>query len=263
MSTFDPENLTAKIGKLPVWAWGIIGGGAVLGGYYFLNAKKTSKTAALSTDQTIPVPSIGAPNTQDTYSNLLPGDTTTGGTQTNNGIIPGGIETNATWLQRGLNLHVAGSFSSYDRKQALQKYLSGTPLTSYQTKIVKRTLEVLGTPPESKNLIITTLADIAAPTKKNNVNHTDKPKTNPDGTPLTQSQWFGKKPTFAAGPGLMWYYNVDPKTGLAASWIRVNDTPTNRATLQKEAAQRLKSRTATAMELKPTTATTLNKYGSL
>ena len=42
------EKQTAKLGKLPVYAWGIIGGVVVLGAYYVFHSKKNARTPDVS-----------------------------------------------------------------------------------------------------------------------------------------------------------------------------------------------------------------------
>lgn len=123
-------DFTAKLGPLPVYGWGIIGGGVIAVAAYLLNRSGGSAVtgAVLSADgyQTsgIKMSSEEKPEVQ-TY------------------------DTNTSWLNRTARQIAAELGKSFvDVQDALWKFLRGETLTEAQRGIVDTAISRGGTPPE-------------------------------------------------------------------------------------------------------------------
>jgi len=166
---FTPDKLQAKIGKLPVWAWGIIGGTVVLGGYYFSRARKNARdpNAAANSTATDNLATVftGMATPDQTSEATLPVSGYTGETISNgdNALGNASLETNLTWLQRGLRLASNNGHTPLLATSALQKYLQGKPVTKFEATIVNETLQALGYPPEGSPLLVKAVQDTVTP----------------------------------------------------------------------------------------------------
>lgn len=120
-----------KLGPLPVWAWGIIGGVIVVGGYYVLNRGGNDG------DQSVTV--------------LDPSGYQTSGIQGGSASIDEtqSIDNNMLWLTRSAR-QVSGALSKSPSEvyAALQKWLSGQTITDVEKGYVDTALQQSGNPPE-------------------------------------------------------------------------------------------------------------------
>ena len=185
---FTPDKLQAKLGKLPVWAWGIIGGTVVLGGYYFSKARKNARdpNAAANTPATDNLASVftGMATPGQTDNATLPVDGYSGGTIStgDNALGDANLETNVTWLNRGIKVATSQGKSSLSSTTALQKYLQGKPVTNEEADIVNIVLSALGYPPEGSPLLVKAIQDTVT-TKPN----TTKPVVTPKPVTTTKT----------------------------------------------------------------------------
>jgi len=162
-----PDRITQKLGKFPIWAWGLIGGTVILGGYYLLGARKKARVMDAGVnpapgDQSLASVFLGMANPEDTANAALPVAGYTGGALSNSQNALGNetLETNLTWLNRGIKISGSGFLVS---TTALQKYLSGKALTEAEQVIVSKVLAQIGYPPEGAPLLVKAIKD-AAPT---------------------------------------------------------------------------------------------------
>lgn len=162
---FDPDKLQSKIGKLPVWAWGIIGGTVVLGGYYLVSARKRARTSDAgvnpSNDNLASV-FTGMATSDQTDLATLPVAGYNGKTISNgdNALGDSSLENNLTWLNKGAKVAVEkGGHTASGSVQALQKYLGGKPLSKYEVDVVNIALNANGYPPEGAPLMVKAIED--------------------------------------------------------------------------------------------------------
>jgi hypothetical protein len=161
-----PDRIKTKIGKLPIWAWGLIGGTAALGSYYLFAARKRARTPNAGVnpapgDNTLASVFTGMATPDQTANAALPVDGYTGSNlSTSNALGEATLETNLTWLNRGIKLSGAGFLNA---TTALQKYLGGKPLTDSEQTTVSKVLATIGYPPEGAPLLVKAIKD-ATPT---------------------------------------------------------------------------------------------------
>ena len=166
---FDATALKADLGGKPTWVWGIVGGVVVLGGYYWYSSNKKAKTAGQLTQV------VGSP--LDQTSNLYP--TISGSTDTitpNTGSTLGNqtLETNNTWIARGITILSNKGVNGVEANNALANYLSGVPITSKQSGYVSTVLSGIGYPPEGNVGAVKVIKDAVTPTAKTTTKNTPK-----------------------------------------------------------------------------------------
>jgi hypothetical protein len=159
------ETQTAKLGKLPVYAWGIIGGVVVLGAYYVFHSKKNARTPNVSANPDLSsstvtgsmgTNNVGLADTSQTDANLYPVVGTPNTTITDGGNALGNQthETNLSWLNRGINYASTTGNTTLGTTTALQKYLAGQPLNTDEQGVVAKVINHLGTAPEGAPQIV-------------------------------------------------------------------------------------------------------------
>lgn len=178
-----PSRLKEKLGVLPIWAWGIIGGTIVLLGYYIVSSRKKARVANppvnSATGDLVNTATYGLANPNQTQDALLPSgysgysgslsDTQTT-TETNT------IDTNISWLNKGIAIAVQSNrHTPLGSTTALQKYLQGKPLNVYEQDVVGIVLDKLGYPPQGAPLMVKAV--------KNAVGKPDKVNPAPTVTP--------------------------------------------------------------------------------
>ena len=173
---FTPDRLQAKLGKLPVWAWGVIGGTVVLGGYYLTRSRRNARNPNAAANGTAAdnLASVftGMATPGQTDNATLPVSGFSGGTISNgdNALGDATLETNLTWLNRGIKVAVSQGHTPLGSTTALQKYLQGKPVTKFEADVVNQALQALGYPPEGSPLLVKVVQDTVTPVVK---------KTNP------------------------------------------------------------------------------------
>lgn len=146
-------NLNNKLGPLPVWAWGLIGGG-LFGVMYYLHHKKAVIAAQNTPNSGSAFTSAGASSNGGNAGELA----TTGGTS---GF--GGAGTSlAQWAANAVNWLIGQGASPADASNALSAYINGSTLTQDQTSIVNQALSQFGAPP-SGILPVNTGAAVVTP----------------------------------------------------------------------------------------------------
>lgn len=144
-------SLTHKLGPLPVWAWGLIGGG-IFGVAYYLHKKK--QVAAGSTG-----PSYSDLNASGNGGNA--GElATTGGSAGAGGGTPPSL---ASWAANVVNWLIGQGTDPASASNAISAYINGQTLTSDQTVLVNKGLTQFGSPP-SGILPVNTVTDNPSPT---------------------------------------------------------------------------------------------------
>lgn len=165
---FDLKAIEKPLAGKPVWVWGIVGGVAVLGYFYWNSSHKAAQAAAATTTTNGGAPANIAVDAYPTTSN---GSFTYGApndysgsnvvADAGNSLGSSTIETNQSWVARGV-LITGGSAAA---KKALDAYLAGLPITPQQAAYVREVKTVLGAPPQSPKLAIQVIAN-AVPTAK-------------------------------------------------------------------------------------------------
>lgn len=129
------ENLTKKLGPFPVWVWGVLIGGVVIAWYWYSGFG-------------IAGPPDGGGDPEFTNDQLPPS-----GDFSERVVVPesdSGVDqaTNQEWLSQALNAASSGGGSLLEIRTALQKFLSGEPLSPSEQAHVDRALAAVGQPPE-------------------------------------------------------------------------------------------------------------------
>lgn len=146
------EKLTAKLGPLPVYAWGLIIGAIFVVFMYFGKRKGGTEDTEEATSQARTIdlnnfaPTSGIPNSG-------PGT-----------IIEPEETTNAVWLAQSLALLMGRGISPIDGQVALMNYLNGLALTAEQQKLVNIALAKYGLPPQGVDAIPTKVPTATTPT---------------------------------------------------------------------------------------------------
>jgi hypothetical protein len=123
-------DFTAKLGPLPVYGWGIIGGGVIAVGAYFLNRGGGTEISSAT---------LSADGYQTTGIKM----------STDVKEEPSTYDTNTAWLSRTSRQIAAELGKSYVEVQAaLWKFLRGETLTASERGLVDTAISRGGTPPE-------------------------------------------------------------------------------------------------------------------
>jgi hypothetical protein len=206
----SPDRLTEKIGKFPIWAWGLIGGTVVLGGYYFVKARKNARVSDAGVNGSVSdnLASVftGMATSDQTDEATLPVSGYTGNTISNgdNALGDANLETNVTWLNRGIKVATNQGNTALGATLALQKYLQGKPVNKNEEAVVNKVLQALGYPPEGSPLLVKAIQDakgtyVAPPADKGN---TGVKPTAPTVTPKPAPK---PTPTVSGGTGANGY----------------------------------------------------------
>ena len=183
------EKQTSKLGKLPVYAWGIIGGVVLLGGYYVFHAKKAARTPNVAANPdtssstvtgSMGTNNVGLADTSQTDSALYPTIGTPNTTITDTNSL-GNVshETNLSWLNRAISYATRTGHTAGGSQIALEKYLAGQPLNVDEQDVISKVLSSLGNAPEGAPAIVKMAQTVkAAATPKTTVPAaTPTPKT--------------------------------------------------------------------------------------
>lgn len=144
------ERLRAKVGPLPVWAWGLIAGG-LFTVWYWVSQRDTGTASGSDTgteEGTVETPS----GDFSTVPIVPPGDAVED------------ENTNQEWLIQALNKASEAGVSFVTAQVALSKYLNGQTLTATEESIVNRVIGLVGPPPEGTFGVPEVVPDTPAPT---------------------------------------------------------------------------------------------------
>lgn len=137
------EKLTAKLGPLPVWVWGLFIGGLLVA-WQWASRRGSDTGTAVDDSSSAAVPST-------------PVFPDAGNSQGTNTVVTGGNyeatpteRTNGQWLLLAVKAAVEKGVSTLTAQAALEKYLTGQHLTAGEMSIVETALadKNVGLPPE-------------------------------------------------------------------------------------------------------------------
>lgn len=134
-------SLGNKLGPLPVWVWGLIGGLA-FGAVYYIHKKKTDAAAQAAVNTGSAFTTLGAASNGGNAGELA---TTGGGGGTGIGGAAG--TSLAQWAANATNWLIGQGTSPADASNALSAYINGATLTPNQTTLVNQALANFGVPP--------------------------------------------------------------------------------------------------------------------
>jgi LysM repeat protein len=181
------DQLKGKLGPLPVWGWGLIGG-VVIGGYMYYRKRK----AAAATANT---------NAGSQYSGT--NDSSNGGSAgelaTTQGNAASGSNVTGTlagWASQAVNWLIGQGSNPTDASNAISAYINGQTLTPAQETMVNNSLTEFGAPPSG-----------VLPVNVATTTTTSTPVTTPD---LSQS-------AYQAGPGAGLWASYQANIGSAAN----------------------------------------------
>lgn len=152
------ERMTARLGPLPVWAWGVIVGGLVVAYLYFARWREGASTA--------PTETAGTASSLDKWAAGYLGQ---GG-----GVVPvpeadsedapatGSGATNWAWLAQGVRIGQTLGFTPTEIQGALQAYLDGGTTNERGKTIVDAIVSQLGVPPDGTYGTLTVTPDAPA-----------------------------------------------------------------------------------------------------
>lgn len=167
------ESLTAKVGPLPAWAWGLGLGGTIVGIRWYRNRSTPVPTEAAGTSAseggaggepgglpTIDGPEgatmsggvVGSYSIPSTYQANPGGVITADGTAS--GSPDDGPLNNAEWRERAFDALRAKGYGTVPASTALSKYLSSAPLTAADEAMIAYVLQMVGEPPEGAPAIV-------------------------------------------------------------------------------------------------------------
>lgn len=123
-------DFTEKLGPLPVWGWGLIGGGVVAGAYFLMNR--------------------GGGKSDGNVSYIDPSGYQTTGIQGGSAAVETpALDNNVLWLSRtAKQVAAALSASPTEVYNALKKFLYGQELTEKEKGWVDTAIQQQGNPPE-------------------------------------------------------------------------------------------------------------------
>jgi hypothetical protein len=223
---FDLKAVQKPLAGKPIWLWGIFGGVAVLGFYYWNASHKAAQAAASTATSTGGAPANAAVDTYPVTSNggYTNVDYTGNGVVANAGNTLGNttLETNKTWIAKGEIITGGGKAAHI----ALSHFIEGKPLTPQQAAYVVTTKAVLGNPPQSPNLAIAIISNAVPVAKTTNsvakVNPAKKapivaaaPAANAPGSPARVKAQLARRArkasqaatAAATAPAPRWYYS--------------------------------------------------------
>jgi len=208
-------DFTEKLGPLPVWGWGLIGGGVIVVGYYLFN-----RGGSAATDSTV------------VYTDAT-GYRTSGNPGVDAGSTPDGYgETNALWLTRASRQVAEMSAASVtDVYNALKKFLAGETLTEKERGYVDTATKTVGLPPEGVEGISPVTPSPGTPT------------TTPKRFPTTNTQWIvttsnaAKKYLYDSTQGKI----VNPSGYNVAAWAALRGLYGNNIDVRIVSAANIKS----------------------
>jgi hypothetical protein len=154
------DALTAKVGPLPAWAWGLGAGGVIIGVRVW--RARSTPVAAVTSDGEAAASGAnlsGDITEQGTQSGTVGGYTLPSGYQANPGGVIGStgqVEgdddgrplNNKEWADRAFDVLRARAYDSVATVEAIRKFLNGDPVTSQEETMVGIALNELGPPPE-------------------------------------------------------------------------------------------------------------------
>lgn len=166
------DKIKADLGGKPIWVWGLLGGVAVLAGYYVFKSNKNAKVAGSI--------ATGLGSVTDTIGSAFPtiSQPEVPGVQANTGNTLGNenIETVESWKARGVIIGTRNGHTAINSNNALTKYLDGKPLTQKEANVVNEVILAIGTPPGGQNRVVQIIKD-SEPKTNTSVNDTgNKPK---------------------------------------------------------------------------------------
>lgn len=126
------ESLMRKLGPLPVWAWGVLLGLAILIGVYYYNNQRKSENAGNTVVSTDDV--LGTLAGEPAEQVAVAPETT--------------FETNTSWRAKAVMFLIGRAISPLTAQRALDKYLQGEPLTAEEGAIVNTAITNFGLPPD-------------------------------------------------------------------------------------------------------------------
>lgn len=227
-----PANLNERLGPLPIYAWGIVAGGSILGIQYARKRLGSSSSAPSSptlgsvSSSAAPAASPSVPAQSSALGSFLaggsyvPGDAS-GATGAPSTVVAGppALTDNDQWLRAATTLVASsnGNLSMIQIDEALKAYLDGRPVTEQQAAIVELALRTsAGSPPYSVPAI--TIIPQNTPTPV--LTPPPAPAPPPAAVPAWQPPpWLGGA-RFVKGSGTA-IYLIEP--GLGIEWIPSED----------------------------------------
>jgi hypothetical protein len=181
------DKLTAKLGPLPVWVWGLFIGGLLVAWQWARSRNSGTVTETEdsgSTSAAVPsFPSSGTGNSQGTNTVVTGEDYEATPTE----------RTNGQWLMLAVKAAVQKGVSTLSAQSALEKYLTGQHLTAGEKGIVDTALADtnVGLPPQGVGGTPTWDAE-AGPVRYGRINGTSEVyRVEKDGslTPYSMATW--------------------------------------------------------------------------
>lgn len=189
MSNVVTESLTAKVGPLPAWAWGLALGGTIVGVRWYRNRDTGSGSvdleAGTSADGSaesgmaeaggagigIGMPGVGISSgggVVGSYPVPSSYQANPGGVITSDGSDSGSVDSgpmnNGEWRTQAFDALRARQYGTTQASTALSKYLSSSPLTAAEEGMIAYVLQEVGEPPEGAPAIVREGAQATTPT---------------------------------------------------------------------------------------------------
>lgn len=140
------ETLNQKLGPLPLWTWGLIGGVGVVA-WVWLSAAEKESTVPLPSDEYL----VNRPASSDTFDGLF--SARNGSSESSYFDNTPVAETNDSWIASVTNiLSGKGAWSPLQIQTALQKYVSGNPLSDDEQAIVNSAITEKGVAPDASSI---------------------------------------------------------------------------------------------------------------
>lgn len=130
-------QLKGKLGPLPVWGWGLIGGGLV-GGYMYYRKRKAAATA--NTNAGSQYSGLNSSSNGGSAGEL----STTNGQASSGSNVTGSL---AGWAAQAVNWLIGQGSNPTDASNAISAYINGQTLTPAQETSVNSALTEFGAPP--------------------------------------------------------------------------------------------------------------------
>jgi hypothetical protein len=150
----DLSTVKEKLGPLPIWVWGVLVGGGILGVMYVINARNANAETAQNASTSSGGDLYAGINDNTVANNIAAG------------LENESYETNDSWINKAVRFLATQGYSESEALLTLQNFLGGLPIVGSNGRAqIDLVLGRFGTPPDGVAGIPTYVPDAPVSTK--------------------------------------------------------------------------------------------------